>query len=65
LWGKQAQECLPSPDLAPAGAARLVLRANHPSPLSARRPPVPFLGCGHFALANQFLRRQGLAAVDW
>ena len=43
----------------------LVLCANHPSPLSALRPPAPFLGCNHFALANDFLMRHGLAAVDW
>lgn len=65
LWGRQAQDCRPAPAAAPAGAARLVLCANHPSPLSARRPPVPFLGCGHFAQANTFLRRHGMEPVDW
>ena len=40
----------------------LVLMANHPSPLSARRPPIPFIGCGHFASAQQWLRERG---VDW
>ena len=29
-----------------------VLAANHPSPLSALRPPVPFIGCGHFSQAR-------------
>lgn len=43
----------------------LVLCANHPSPLSALRPPAPFLGCNHFALANDFLLRHGLAAIGW
>jgi uracil-DNA glycosylase len=33
----------------------LVLMANHPSPLSARRGPTPFVGCGHFGQANAFL----------
>lgn len=65
LWGRHAQDCMPLPERAPVGAARLVLRANHPSPLSARRPPVPFIGCGHFAQANRFLRQHGLAAVAW
>lgn len=65
LWGRQAQDCQPAPEAAPPGAPRLVLRANHPSPLSARRPPHPFLGCGHFAQANMFLRQHGLAPVDW
>jgi uracil-DNA glycosylase len=43
----------------------LVLEANHPSPLSARRPPVPFLGCCHFSRANDFLRAHGRGAIDW
>jgi len=46
-------------------AAHLVLAANHPSPLSALRPPVPFIGCGHFARANDFLRARGSQPIDW
>jgi uracil-DNA glycosylase len=48
LWGAHAQskEGLIDP------ARHLVLKANHPSPLSASRPPVPFLGCGHFSRAR-------------
>lgn len=65
LWGKHAQDCLTRAGAAPPGAPRLYLRANHPSPLSARRPPVPFMGCGHFGQANDFLRRHGRAPVDW
>jgi len=63
LWGKHAQDAAPrgGPDYAP----RLYLRCNHPSPLSARRAPRPFLGCGHFAQANAFLRRHGAGTVDW
>ncbi len=34
----------------------LVLTANHPSPLSALRPPAPFIGCGHFGQARDWLR---------
>jgi uracil-DNA glycosylase len=33
----------------------LVLTANHPSPLSALRQPVPFIGCGHFGKARAWL----------
>lgn len=33
----------------------LVLKANHPSPLSALRPPQPFIGCGHFSQAKRWL----------
>ncbi len=38
-------------------ARHLVLCANHPSPLSALRAPVPFIGCGHFGQAQRFLGR--------
>lgn len=38
--------------------AALVLKANHPSPLSALRPPVPFIGCGHFSQAKAWLAAQ-------
>ena len=65
LWGKHAQDCLAQGDGVGEDAPRLYLRSNHPSPLSARRPPVPFLGCGHFARANDFLRRHGVPPVDW
>lgn len=46
-------------------ARHLVLCANHPSPLSALRPPQPFLGCGHFGLANAFLQRHGCKPIAW
>lgn len=46
-------------------ASHLVLTANHPSPLSAMRPPKPFLGCGHFGQANAYLRQHGCAPIDW
>lgn len=44
LWGAHAQA---QGDWIDAGC-HSVLRANHPSPLSATRAPVPFIGCGHF-----------------
>lgn len=65
LWGRHAQNRQPPSDAAPTGAPRLFLRSNHPSPLSARRGPVPFLGCGHFAKVNVFLRQHGLPPIDW
>lgn len=40
----------------------LVLEAAHPSPLSARRG---FFGCGHFSLANKFLREKGRGEIVW
>jgi len=63
LWGAQAQAKRERIEL--ARAPHLVLCANHPSPLSARRPPQPFLGCGHFSKANAYLASQGLASINW
>lgn len=63
LWGAAAQARRAS--IAANGAPHLVLTANHPSPLSARRPPQPFLGCGHFSRANAFLAARGRGSIDW
>jgi uracil-DNA glycosylase len=43
----------------------LFLRCNHPSPLSALRGPEPFIGCGHFGLANRWLEKWGEQPIDW
>jgi uracil-DNA glycosylase len=64
LWGAHAQAKAPLIEAAGAGR-HLVLQANHPSPLSARRPPMPFIGCGHFARLRDFLLAQGSPAMDW
>jgi uracil-DNA glycosylase len=48
LWGAHAQSKRALID----ESRHLVLTANHPSPLSARRPPIPFIGCGHFSQAK-------------
>ena len=61
LWGNQAQRSRASVDYTP----HCVLHANHPSPLSARRPPLPFIGCGHFVAANAFLLASGQPQIDW
>lgn len=63
LWGAHAQKAVPR--TRPMAAHHLVLRANHPSPLSALRGPTPFMGCGHFAAANQWLLKAGLAPIVW
>ena len=60
LWGALAQA-----RRAGIGEPHLVLEANHPSPLSARRPPLPFLGCGHFSRANAFLEASGRGKIEW
>ena len=60
LWGASAHAWQASLD-----EPHLVLKANHPSPLSARRPPMPFVGCGHFSRANAFLRQHGRGEIEW
>ena len=50
LWGAHAQS---KRGLIDEGRHK-VLVANHPSPLSAMRPPLPFIGCGHFSQAHEW-----------
>jgi len=56
LWGSHAQS---KRAFIPRDRGHLVLTANHPSPLSALRPPVPFIGCGHFGQARAFRAQHG------
>jgi uracil-DNA glycosylase len=60
LWGGHAQN---KAGLI-ASATALVLKANHPSPLSALRPPAPFIGCGHFSMARDWWLARG-HGLDW
>ncbi len=58
LWGSHAQKkeaMLNNPK-------QLVLKAPHPSPLSAYRG---FFGCRHFSRANEFLKANGVDPIDW
>ena len=48
LWGAHAQSKQTLID----ARRHVILCANHPSPLSALRPPHPFIGCGHFSRAK-------------
>ncbi len=57
LWGAHAQRKKALID--EAAAHHLVLQSNHPSPLSALRPPVPFIGCGHFSAATAYWAQRG------
>ena len=50
LWGGHAQSKLALIDT----SRHKALLANHPSPLSALRPPLPFMGCGHFSQAREW-----------
>lgn len=65
LWGAhaQAKAGLIEETAASHGREALILQANHPSPLAANRPPVPFLGCGHFAAARDWLAARGYPGV--
>ena len=58
LWGRPAQQkasMLTNPQ-------HLILKAPHPSPLSAYRG---FFGCRHFSQTNEFLKAHGVEPIDW
>lgn len=57
LWGSFAQSFEPY-----IGKQHLVLKAPHPSPLSAYRG---FFGCKHFSKCNDFLIKNGEEPIDW
>jgi uracil-DNA glycosylase len=57
LWGAHAQA--QAARVQQGGAGHLLLQCNHPSPLAALRPPVPFIGCGHFGRARDFMATSG------
>jgi uracil-DNA glycosylase len=58
LWGAYAQKKAAVVD----SSRHLVLKAAHPSPLSAHNG---FLGCKHFSLCNRFLVSHGQTPIDW
>lgn len=62
LWGAHAQR--KKPLIAAHAGEHLVLESNHPSPLSATRGPVPFIGCGHLGQSMRWLAERGMA-LDW
>lgn len=64
LWGAHAQSKQALLGASNGGPLH-ILKCNHPSPLSALRPPVPFLGCGHFAQANTWLEQHGQTPIAW
>lgn len=65
LWGAHAQSKRALVEQAASDGRHLVLQANHPSPLSALRPPLPFIGCDHFVLAQRFLQSAGQKTIEW
>jgi len=58
LWGAYAQRKASFVD----ATRHLVLKAAHPSPLSAHNG---FLGCRHFSQTNAYLMQHGLKPIDW
>ena len=58
LWGRPAQSKIPML----TNPKHLILKASHPSPLSAFRG---FFGCRHFSQANDFLKSHGVEPIDW
>lgn len=58
LWGSHAQQKAPLVK----NPKHLVLKAPHPSPLSAYRG---FFGCKHFSQCNEYLKDNGIAPIDW
>jgi uracil-DNA glycosylase len=58
LWGSYAQKKAAFVE----PSRHLVLKAAHPSPLSAHNG---FLGCRHFSRTNDFLKSNGLAPINW
>jgi uracil-DNA glycosylase len=58
LWGAPAQRKVNLLDQ----KKHFILKAPHPSPLSAHRG---FLGCKHFSKANDILQELGCKCIDW
>ncbi len=58
LWGSYAQKKGAMAD----PTTNLILKAVHPSPLSAYRG---FFGCKHFSQANTYLESVGKSAIEW
>ena len=57
LWGSYAQSFAEL-----IGSQHLILKAPHPSPLSAYRG---FFGCKHFSKCNEFLISHNQTPIDW
>ena len=62
LWGSHAQKKAAFVKSVEQGGRHLVLKAPHPSPLSAYNG---FFGCRHFSKANASLEKNGLHPINW
>lgn len=58
LWGANAAQ----KQVLISNPQHFILKAPHPSPLSASRG---FFGCGHFRVANQLLQQMGKQPINW
>ncbi|MGH1351506.1 MAG: uracil-DNA glycosylase [Methyloligellaceae bacterium] len=58
LWGGYAQKKAAFVD----ESRHLILKAPHPSPLSAHRG---FIGCNHFSMTNNFLKENNFSPITW
>ncbi|MBR6253556.1 MAG: uracil-DNA glycosylase [Clostridia bacterium] len=58
FWGA----CAKTKEALVTNPNHLILKAVHPSPLSAYRG---FFGCKHFSKANEFLKSHGEEPIDW
>ena len=62
LWGSYAQKKAAFVESIDQGGRHCVLKAPHPSPLSAHNG---FFGSGHFSKANAFLESAGREPIEW
>lgn len=61
LWGRNAEDVY-FKNVDEKATSHLILKAPHPSPLSASRG---FFGCKHFSRANEFLKANNAAEIKW
>lgn len=59
LWGKNAE----AKEALIDKKKHLILKATHPSPLSANRGG--WFGCKHFSKANEYLKKMNQPQINW
>jgi uracil-DNA glycosylase len=68
LWGKHAQtkkELINEYKCDDKCDNIYIFECSHPSPLSANKTSQPFMGCGHFKLVNDTLKKHEIDEIDW
>ena len=62
-WGRSSQNIVKTLNVK---KSHLVLSSSHPSPLGCNsNAPIPFVGCNHFTLANNYLKENKMKEIDW